>query len=75
MDVEKLRRASPAGDVVIQAGESVYFAGTASDTGGTVSNLWWYFPGGSLEASTNPSPGPIAFPSLGSVRRVADRSQ
>jgi Domain of unknown function (DUF1929)/Bacterial Ig domain len=58
---------TPAGnaDVVIQAGQAVSFAGTASSPGGTVAKTWWYFPSGSPSSSTKASTGPIVFPSTG----------
>lgn len=57
--------ATNGADVVIQAGQSVSFAGTASDPDGTVAKYWWFFPDGSPNASTKVSPGPIVFPSTG----------
>jgi hypothetical protein len=56
---------SPASDVVIQAGQSVNFTGTATDPDGTVTNLWWFFPGATPNASTSPNTGPIVFPNQG----------
>jgi Domain of unknown function (DUF1929)/PKD domain/Bacterial Ig domain len=57
--------ATNGADVVIQAGQSVNFAGTASDPDGKVAKYWWFFPDGSPTASTKVSPGPIVFPSTG----------
>jgi hypothetical protein len=56
---------SPSGDLVLQAGQSVNFTGSASDPDGTVAKYWWFFPDGSPNASTNVSPGKIVFPSTG----------
>jgi hypothetical protein len=57
--------ATNGADVVIQAGQSVNFAGTASDPDGNVSKYWWFFPDGSPEASTKVKPGSVVFPSTG----------
>jgi Domain of unknown function (DUF1929)/Glyoxal oxidase N-terminus/PKD domain len=56
---------APAGDVKIQAGQSVSFAGTASDADGSVAKYSWFFPGGNPSTSSVTSPGAIVFPSAG----------
>ena len=57
--------ATNGADVVIQAGQSVNFAGTATDPDGTVAKYWWFFPDGGPNASTKVNPGPIVFPDTG----------
>jgi len=58
---------TPAGnaDWVIQAGQTVNFAGTATSSDSTISNYWWYFPAGVPNSSTKATPGAILFPSTG----------
>jgi Bacterial Ig domain/PKD domain len=56
---------APAGDVPIQAGQAVNFAGTASDADGSVSTDSWFFPAGKPTTSSVLSPGAIAFLSAG----------
>jgi hypothetical protein len=56
---------SPTGDVTIQAGESVDFAGSASDTDGTVATYSWIFPGGTPPKSLVQSPGLVRFTEVG----------
>jgi galactose oxidase-like protein/PKD domain-containing protein len=56
---------APAGDVTINAGQAVKFAGAASDADGSVQKYSWFFPEGTPESSTAPSPGTIVFPNAG----------
>jgi hypothetical protein len=56
---------APAGDVTITAGQLVTFAGTASDADGSVQTYSWFFPEGTPDSSTVPSPGAIVFPNAG----------
>jgi hypothetical protein len=56
---------APAGDVTITAGQAVNFAGTASDADGSVPKYSWFFPEGTPESSSVPSPGAIVFPKVG----------
>jgi hypothetical protein len=56
---------APAGDVTITAGQSVNFAGTASDADGSVQKYSWFFPEGTPESSSVASPGAIVFPTAG----------
>jgi len=51
----------PAGDVTIRAGQSVTFAGSATDADGTVAGYRWIFPGGSPATSTSATPGAVTF--------------
>jgi hypothetical protein len=52
---------NPAGDVTIRAGQSVTFAGSGSDTDGSVTGYRWIFPGGSLATSASATPGAVTF--------------
>lgn len=58
---------SPATNVTITAGQSVYFDGSgSSDPDGTISAYSWTFPGGSPGASSVPIPGNVTYSSAGS---------
>src|SRR5687767_1985134 len=52
---------NPSGNVTIAAGQSVTFAGSASDPDGSVALYQWNFPGGSPKKSTVLNPGPVSF--------------
>src|SRR5688572_128271 len=56
---------TPSGDVTIRAGESVSFAGSGTDTDGTVTGFAWSFPGGTPASSTSASPGGVTFATPG----------
>jgi hypothetical protein len=56
---------APTGDVTITAGQAVNFAGTARDPDGSVQKYSWFFPEGTPESSSAPSPGAIVFPKAG----------
>jgi hypothetical protein len=56
---------SPAGDVTIQAGQSVSFASSATDSDGTVTAYSWIFPGGTPAKSAVQSPGLVSFDEVG----------
>jgi hypothetical protein len=55
----------PSGDVTITAGQSVNFAGRATDADGSVQKYSWFFPEGTPDSSSVPSPGPIVFSNPG----------
>jgi PKD repeat protein len=55
----------PAGDVTIQAGQSVTFGGSGFDPDGAISRFAWIFPDGGPNSSTNQNPGVVTFPSAG----------
>ncbi len=55
----------PAGDVTIQAGQSVTFSGGGTDPDGSVSGYQWIFPGGQPASSTSATPGAVSFPAPG----------
>ena len=56
---------APTGDVTITAGQAVNFAGTGSDVDGSVQKYSWFFPEGTPDSSSAPSPGAIVFPNAG----------
>jgi hypothetical protein len=56
---------APTGDVTITAGQAVNFAGTASDADGSVQKYSWFFPEGTPDDSSVPSPGMVVFPTAG----------
>ncbi len=56
---------SPAGAVTISAGQSVTFAGTASDPDGTIAGYAWTFGGGSPAGSAAQNPGAVTFAAAG----------
>ncbi|MCE5242567.1 MAG: discoidin domain-containing protein [Syntrophobacteraceae bacterium] len=58
--------ASPAADVTITAGETVVFAGTATDPNGDTSLTYrWHFGDPAIADSTLKSPGAVKFNNLG----------
>jgi hypothetical protein len=57
---------SPAGDLTIQAGQSVDFAGSATDPDDPVTTYSWIFPDGDPETSAAQSPGLVQFTEVGS---------
>ena len=56
---------SPAGNVTIQEGQSVTFAGSGTDADGTVAGYAWSFPGGSPASSSAQNPGAVTFAAAG----------
>jgi len=56
---------SPAGNVTVTAGQSVYFSGTGSDPDGTITSYSWAFPGGSPGTSSLANPGNVIYSSPG----------
>jgi hypothetical protein len=56
---------SPSGDMTIAPGQSVSFAGSATDPDGSVTGYSWIFPAGTPAASSLPSPGLVSFTELG----------
>jgi PKD repeat protein len=56
---------SPAGNVTINAGQSVSFAGTGSDPDGTVAGYSWTFPGGNPVSSSAAVPGNVTYAAAG----------
>lgn len=56
---------APASDVTIHPGDSVTFAGTATDSDGTVASVQWVFPGGTPGQSNSLNPGNVRFDTPG----------
>lgn len=56
---------SPSGDMTIDPGQTVDFAGTANDPNGSVTAYKWVFPGGTPATSTVRSPGTVSFANKG----------
>jgi hypothetical protein len=56
---------SPATNTTIQAGQSVFFSGNASDPDGTINTIAWSFPGGTPASATVLSPGNVKFSAPG----------
>jgi galactose oxidase-like protein/PKD domain-containing protein len=52
---------SPATDVTITAGQSVFFSGSGSDPDGTVTAYSWSFPGGNPSTSSLATPGNVIY--------------
>jgi hypothetical protein len=66
---------SPAGNVTINPGGSVSFAGTGSDPDGTISAYSWTFPGGTPASSTAANAGAVTYSTPGAYTatfRVTD---
>jgi len=56
---------SPAGNVTINAGQSVSFSGTGSDPDGTIASYSWTFPGGNPASSSAAAPGNVTYSTAG----------
>jgi hypothetical protein len=56
---------TPSGDVTIEAGQTVTFAGSGTDPDGTVTAYRWSFPGGTPATSTSATPGAIKYSTAG----------
>lgn len=56
---------SPATDLVIAPGQSVDFAGSATDADGTVTSYSWIFPDGTPPSSSVAVPGLVTFADVG----------
>jgi hypothetical protein len=56
---------SPAGNITVDAGQSVSFSGSGTDTDGTITSYAWSFPGGSPGSSSVASPGPVTYAAPG----------
>src|SRR6195256_2742873 len=52
---------SPASDVTITAGQSMFFSGSGSDPDGTVTAYSWTFPGGSPATSSLATPSNVIY--------------
>ena len=56
---------SPSHNVIILAGQSVFFSGSGSDPDGQISAYSWSFPGGEPESSNVASPGNVTYSTPG----------
>src|SRR6185437_7848830 len=56
---------SPTGNVKVDAGQSVSFAGDATDSDGTISAYSWTFPGGSPASASVANPGQVQYSTPG----------
>jgi galactose oxidase-like protein/PKD domain-containing protein len=56
---------SPATDVTITAGQSVFFSGSGSDPDGTVTAYSWSLPGGNPSTSSLATPGNVIYAAPG----------
>src|SRR4029077_4126751 len=56
---------SPATDVTIAPGQTVFFSGSGSDSDGTISAYSWTLPGGNPSSSTLASPGNVIYSTAG----------
>ena len=66
---------SPAGNVTVNPGGSVSFAGTGSDPDGTISAYSWTFPGGTPASSSAANAGAVTYSTPGTYTatfRVTD---
>jgi len=52
---------SPASDVTITAGQSVFFAGSGADPDGTITAYSWSLPGGNPSTSSLATPGNVIY--------------
>jgi len=56
---------SPSGNVIILAGQSVFFSGSGTDPDGTITAYSWSFPGGGPEFSNVATPGNVTYSTPG----------
>lgn len=56
---------SPSGDVIILAGQSVFFSGSGSDPDGQITAYSWSFPGGDPQSSNVATPGNVTYSTPG----------
>ena len=56
---------TPTGDITIEPGATVSFAGSATDPDGTVASYSWNFPGGNPGTSSGSVPAPVTFSDAG----------
>jgi subtilisin family serine protease len=56
---------SPSGNVIILAGQSVFFSGSGSDPDGQITAYSWSFPGGEPESSNVATPGNVTYSTPG----------
>ncbi len=56
---------SPTGNMTVDAGQSVFFSGDATDSDGTINAYSWTFPGGSPASASVASPGYVQYSTPG----------
>ncbi|HEX2437031.1 MAG TPA: Ig-like domain-containing protein [Methylomirabilota bacterium] len=56
---------NPGGDVTIRAGQTVTFAGSGTDSDGTIKSYFWSILGGAPASSTSATPGAVTFATAG----------
>ena len=56
---------SPTADMKVDAGQSVFFSGDATDSDGTISAYSWTFPGGSPASASVANPGYVQYSTPG----------
>jgi len=56
---------SPSGNVIILAGQSVFFSGSGTDPDGAITAYSWSFPGGEPEFSNVAAPGNVSYSTPG----------
>src|SRR2546425_2306486 len=56
---------SPATDVTVSAGQSVFFSGTGSDPDGSISSYSWTLPGGNPSSSSTATAGNVTYSTPG----------
>jgi serine protease AprX len=56
---------SPASNVTVNPGQSVFFSGAGSDTNGSITAYSWTFPGGNPGSSSLATPGNVVYPASG----------
>src|SRR5207253_2457899 len=52
---------SPSGNVIILAGQSVFFSGSGTDPDGAITGYSWSFPGGNPGSSNVATPGDVTY--------------
>jgi PKD repeat protein len=56
---------SPSGNLTVNPGQSVFFAGEGSDATGSISSYSWTFPGGNPGSSSLATPGNVTYSAPG----------
>jgi PKD repeat protein len=56
---------APTGNVTVQAGNTMSFSGTGTDSDGTISSYSWSFPGGTPSSSSSADAGAITYSTPG----------
>ena len=56
---------SPASNVTLSTGQSVFYSGTGNDPDGTISAYSWSFPGGNPSSSNLANPGNVTYATAG----------